>query len=183
MTRLIVLGVLALAVVAVADGLRSRATTAPRVAEPTPPTVRLVDGGGHEFVAAGERLQDRVLRNGVAYLSADAIRAAFPVDVPGPIDISRIAVARDGSTIALALYRFPSATPAQGAVELWSDRRPVGGFGVPPGYFGGGLTFNRDGSLVATFSYDGQLRGVFDRTGRRIEGLPQSFLAAEESAK
>jgi hypothetical protein len=64
-----------------------------------------------------------------------------------------------------------------GAVELWRDRRPAGGFGVPPGYFGGGVAFNRDGSLLAMFSYDGQLRGVFDLTGRPVEGLHESFLA------
>ncbi len=178
MTRLVVLGVLALAVVAAADGLRARSASPPRVqAKPSAP-VRLVDGGRHDYATAGDRLQDRVLLKGKEYLGAEAVRAAFPVDVPGPIAISRIAVARDG-TLALALYRFPSATPAQGAIELWSDRTPVGGFGVPPGYFGGGVAFNRDGSLLATFSYDGQLRGVFDRTGRPVDGLPESFLAVE----
>jgi hypothetical protein len=176
-TRLVVLGVFVLAVAAVADGLRGGGTAEPR-AQDRAASVRLVESELHKFAAAGDRLPDRLLRNGREYLSADAIRAAFPVDVPGPIAISRIAVARDG-TLALAVYRFPSARPAQGALEFWHGRRSAGGFGVPPGYFGGGLAFNRDGSLVATFSHDGQLRGIFDRTGRHVDGLPESFLTLE----
>jgi hypothetical protein len=177
-TRLVVLGVAVLAALAVADGLRG--TGGPASGDPERPgrQVGVIDSPPRDFVAVGRRLENRVLRNGREYLSAAAIRAAFPVDVPGPIVISRMAVARDG-TLALALYRFPSATPAQGALEFWRDRKPVGGFGVPPGYFGGGVAFNHDGTLVATFSYDGQLRGVFDRSGRRVDGLPGSFLAVD----
>ncbi|MDQ4081966.1 MAG: hypothetical protein M3123_03645, partial [Actinomycetota bacterium] len=109
------------------------------------------------------------------YLSRDAVARAFPVRVEGPLDISKVAVAPDG-TLVLAVYRFPADRPAQGALEFWRGRTLLSAFPVPPGYFGGGLAFNRDGSLVATFSYDGQLRGVFDRRGRRLESLPTSFL-------
>ncbi len=144
------------------DGRRAGATAAPA----------LVSGAG-EFLPVGRRLDDRVLRGSEEYLSAEAIADAFPAPVGGPIDVAKVAAAPNG-TLALGIYRFPSAQPAQGAVEVWADGRLVGAFTVPPGYFGGGLALTPDGRRIAAFGHDGSLRGVFDRQGRRLPGLDGS---------
>lgn len=178
MTRLLLLGLAALLAAAVADAVRGVARGADdpvAVEEAQPQSARLVRTRATRFSAAGPYLKKRVLRDGREYLSAEAIEEAFPLPVEGPIDISKLAVAPDG-TLALAVYRFPPQGDARGAVELWKGQRSVGAFGVPSGYFGGGLALNRDGTLVATFSYDGQLRGIFDRDGRPVSELPESFL-------
>ncbi|MDQ3858831.1 MAG: hypothetical protein M3327_10365, partial [Actinomycetota bacterium] len=127
-----------------------------------------------EFVAAGPRLPDRVLRRGRGYLSSEAIAAAFPATVRGPVHVAQLAASASG-ILALGVYRFPSSQPMQGAIELWRGRRLVGAFPVPSGYFGGGIALDRDGALVATFSPDGTLRGIFDWTGRRHDGLAASL--------
>jgi hypothetical protein len=181
-TKLVVAAVLVLAAAAAGDALRgvgagerwSGGRTAPQRVEST----ALRRGRAEEYASSGAFLRKRVLRSGREYLGAEAIERAFPVRTEGPLDISKVAVAPDG-TLVLAIYRFPASGEAEGALELWRGRRLVGAFSVPPGYFGGGLAFNRDGSLLATFSYDGQLRGVFDRQGRRLSGLPESFLSVD----
>jgi hypothetical protein len=174
----VLLGLVVLAAAAIGDAVRgvTRGADDPSAAEAArSPTVRLVRTNAPRFSAAGPYLKKRVLRDGREYLSAEAVEAAFPVPVEGPIDIAKLAVAQDG-TLALAVYRFPPQGDARGAVELWKGQRPVGAFGVPSGYFGGGLALNRDGTLVATFSYDGQLRGIFDRQGRPVSDAVDSFL-------
>ena len=126
----------------------------------------LVRGRDHAFTLAGDRVRNRVLRDGREYLSPEAIAAAFPLPVGGVVDIANLAVAPDG-TLVLAVWRFPSGRPMRTALEFWRGRRPVGGFGVPPGHVAGGLAFSPDARLVATFGPNGDLRGVFDREGRR----------------
>lgn len=177
--RLVVVAVFVLAAAAAGDAFRGGGAgeqLPPRVQEDPPeqPTP-LVSGSRHPYAAAGSFLQKRVLRGGREFLSARAVERAFPGEVEGPLDISKVAVAPDG-TLVLAVYRFPPGRAAVGALQFWRGRRVVGAFQVPPGYFGGGLAFNGDGSLVALFSHDGQLRGVYDRRGDRKRGLPDSFL-------
>ena len=172
--RVLVCAVVVLAAAAAADAFRAGGDGAlDREADRRPVEERrgprLAFGAG-EFVPAGRRLNDRVLRGDAEYLSADAIADAFPAPVGGPIDVAQLAAAPNG-TLALGIYRFPSAQPAQGAVEVWADGRLVGAFTVPPGYFGGGLALTPDGRTIATFAHDGTLRGVFDREGRRLPGL------------
>ena len=177
--RLVVVAVFVLAAAAAGDAFRGGGAEerGRRAAEqePSERPGRLVSGSLHRFSAAGPFLQKRVLRGGREFLSADAVERAFPGDVEGPLDISKVAVAPDG-TLVLAVYRFPPGRPAVGALQFWRDRRLVGAFQVPPGFFGGGLAFNQDGRLVALFSHDGQLRGVYDRRGHLKSGLPDSFL-------
>jgi hypothetical protein len=181
-TKLVVAAVFVLAAAAAGDALRGvgveERSREARIAPARVETTALRRGRAAQYVGAGAFLRKRVLRSGEEYLGAEAIERAFPVRAEGPLDISKIAVAPDG-TLVLAIYRFPPRGEAQGGLELWRGRRLVGSFPVPPGYFGGGLAFNRDGSLVATFSYDGQLRGVFDRQGHRVSGLPESFLSVD----
>lgn len=170
MTRLVVLAVAALAAVAVADAFRSNARDA-RIARP-PAAARatvqtLVGGKAAGFREDGPYLQTRVLEpGGREYLSAEAIEQAFPVPVEGPLDISDVAVAPDG-TLVVAVYRFPAYGRARGALELWRDGKLVAAFAVPTGFLGGGLRFSRDGQLVGTLSRDGRLT-VLDRRGRLV---------------
>ncbi len=175
MTRALVAAVIVLAAVAVADSLRSLAT-----AEPA--SGRVEARGRTELVAArplrpggGGYLEQRVLRDGREVLAAEALKRAFPGGIEGPIDIAQLALGPDG-TLVVGVYSFPSGRAPVGALELWRGSRLVGAFRVPTGWFGGGLAFDRTGELVATFSHDRQLRGVFDRRGRRRPGLPDSFL-------
>jgi hypothetical protein len=181
MTKLVVVSVLLLAGAAAADAVRDLARPDAKAVASGARNLqraRLVPTDAARFTAAGPYLKKRILRDGREYLGADAIEDAFPVPVEGPLDISKVAVAPNG-TLILAVYRFPPQGEARGAIEVWKGRAPVGGFAVPAGYFGGGLAVNRDGSLVATFSYDGQLRGIFDRRGRRVDGGAASFLAVD----
>ena len=182
--RVIVVAVFVLAAAAAGDAIRGPAPEErPAVRETAPARggdpSRLVPGQANRFRAVGPFLAQRVVLGRREYLGPDAVERAFPGNVEGPLDISKIAQAPDG-TLVLAVYRFPPARPAAGALQFWRDRRLVGAFRVPPGYFGGGLAFNRDGSLVALFSHDGQLRGVYDRRGRRQSGLPDSFLVVPD---
>jgi hypothetical protein len=175
-TRLVVAAVLLLAAAAAGDALRGRAEPDPREDGRAPPPAQLVASHARGFAVTGERLDDRVLLHGEAYLGREALADAFPAPVGGPIHVGKLAAAADG-TLALGIYRFPSAQPLERAVELWRDGRLLGAFTVPPGYFSGGLAVSRDGTVVATFGHDGALRGVFDRRGRRLPALPASFPA------
>jgi len=180
--RFLVVAVFVLAAAAAGDAFRGEpgrvaALERPAVEErATVAPPRLVLGKANRFRAVGPFLNKRVLRAGKEHLPAEAVEAAFPGDVAGPLDISKVAVAPDG-TLVLAVYRFPLGRPAVGALQFWRDRRLLSAFEVPTGYFGGGLAFSRDGRLVALFSHDGGLRGVYDRGGRLLSGLPDSFLS------
>jgi hypothetical protein len=180
-TKAVVVAVFLLAAAAAGDALRGvgaekgSGRPAPRADPPLAP--RLPRPRVPAFTAEGELVRKRVLRGGKSYLSAEAVSGAFPGKADGPLDVSKIAVAPDG-TLVLAVYRFPSDRPAVGALELWRGRTLVGAFQVPPGFFGGGLAFSRDSRYVATFSHDGALMGVFDRRGRLVSGLSDSFLYA-----
>ena len=169
MTRTLVAAVLVVAAVAALDAVLGFGV-AGRAADATPQgrteSSGLVRGREHAFTLAGDRVRDRVLRNGREYLSAEAIAGAFPLPVEGPVDVAHLAVAPDG-TLVLAVWRFPSGRPMETALEFWRGQRAVGAFGVPPGFVAGGLGFSPDARLVATFGPDGELRGVFDREGRR----------------
>jgi hypothetical protein len=135
----------------------------------------LVGGLRHDYsVVGGDLFRNNVVRSGNRFLSTDEVAAAFPGESENPIDVSKIAVAPDG-TLVLGVYRFRPGLSAEGAVQLWKGRRLVGAFLVPPGYFGGGFAFSRDGALIATLSYDGALNGVFDREGRLVSALGESF--------
>ncbi len=178
-SRVVVAAVLVLAVVAAGDALRrggsgdAGGAAPPLAASAVARADRAVSDPG-EFVAAGPRLPDRVLRRGRAYLSTEVIAAAFPTPVGGPVHVAQLAASANG-ILALGVYRFPSSQPIQGAIELWRGRGLVGAFAVPSGYFGGGLALDRRGAFVATFSHDGVLRGVFDWKGRRHDRLVSSF--------
>jgi hypothetical protein len=171
--RVLVCAVVVLAAAAAADAFRPSGGEGDIADERGPLTERrgpMLAFGAGDFVPAGRRLNDRVLRGDAEYLSAEAIADAFPAPVGGPIDVAKVAATREG-TLALGIYRFPSAQPTQGAVEVWANGRLVGAFTVPAGYFGGGLALTPDGRRIATFGHDGTLRGVFDRQGRRLSGL------------
>ena len=167
-SRVVVVAVLAVAVVAAADAVLG-SSSAPRVssapvarATAAPPPGVSSRGA---FDAAGNYLQTRVVRNGEEYLSAEAVDDAFPSRHEGPFDIADLALAPDG-TLALAVYRFPADHPAHAAIELWRDRRLVGAFTVPPGTAGGGVAFSENGELVLLTAIDGQ-RLAYTRSGRR----------------
>ena len=179
MTKLVLLLVAVIAAVATADALRdSSRESVPRTAErqaPTAPAQRFTPGAPSGFFGNGHYLHTQVLSEGRVHLSEDAVAEAFPAPVEGPIDISKVALAPDG-TLVLAVYRFPAVSDARAGLELWRGRELVGAFTVPPGSFAGGIAFNRDGSLVATFSRDGELRGVFDRDGNRVRADARSVV-------
>lgn len=179
LTKIVVAAVFVLAAAAAGDAVRGVGSEERRVSEQATETsgqvrARLVPGSARDFVADGAFLRTRVLRSGREYLGTKAIAKAFPAPVGGPFDIARVTVAPD-DTLVLAIYRFPAQGEPRNALEFWRGRRLVGAFPVPPGYFGGGLEFTRDGRLVAMFSYDGRLRGVFDRRGRRVSVRAESF--------
>ena len=169
MTRIVVLAVAVLAAVAVADVVTSGSRDgAPlRTAAKAAPRETLLEGEDGGFHEDGPYLQARVLKQGEEYLSEEAVADAFPVDVDGPVHISDVAVAPDG-TVVVAVYRFPAYGPARAALELWRARHLVAAFAVPAGSFGGGLRFTRDGELIATISRDGARANVFDRRGRLV---------------
>ena len=179
MTKVVVAAVLVIAAAAAADAVRDAAggkdERQPRAARTDDFPVFVSLGKGN-FDADGPLLQKRVLRAGDEYLSAEAVEAAFPVPVEGPLDISKIAVSPDG-TLVLAVYRFPAHGEPRGALELWRGRRLVSAFAVPRGSFGGGLAFARDGRRIALFRYDGEV-AVFDQRGRRLPGPPGPFVVA-----
>jgi hypothetical protein len=180
LTRPVVLAVAVIAAAAGADAVRGVVSASPTeerraAAGVEPEATRLVTGDSHRFALAGERLNDTVLRDGEPFLSREEIGAAFPVPVGGPVDVARLAVAPD-DTLALAVYRFPSGRPFEGAIELWRRGKSLGGFGVPPGSFAGGLAFSEDGERIWTFGPDGEVRAVFDRRGRPLTDLAESAL-------
>jgi WD40 repeat protein len=175
--KLVVIAVFVLAAAAAGDALKEMGgeerVREGRSGEPTTPL--LVPGRAHSYVVAGgELFHNRVLRSGAEHLSTQKIANAFPGESENPIDVSKIAVAPDG-TLVLGVYRFRPGLSAEGAIELWDGRRLVGAFLVPPGYFGGGFAFSSDGPLIATISSDGSLNGVFDREGRLVSGSVDSF--------
>lgn len=145
--RLVVIGVAALAAIAAADAVRGWGTGAERkLLTAVPPPAVLRDAGG--FVAAGKPLT-RVLHKGRLYLTAEQIDDAFPPPLEGVLfAIGHVASTPDG-TVALAIYNFGTAGPPTNVIELWRDGRLLDAFPVPPGTFGGGIGFTRDGRLGA----------------------------------
>jgi hypothetical protein len=177
-TRLLVAAVCVLAAAAAGDALRGsgageRAASAVQDAD-GPRAIRLAASGSPEYVAEGSFLHKRVLRAGREHLSADRVADAFPAAGDEPVHVANVVLAPDG-TLVLAVQRFPIARPVRSALEFWRGRRLVAAFEVPPGSLAGGVAFSEDGRLVATFAHDGRLRGVFDRRGRRLPSLPDSF--------
>jgi hypothetical protein len=177
--RLVVAAVFVLAAAAAGDALREPGAEERTRARPpdAPEQVRFAPPRPQQFRAVGAFLSQRVVRAGKEYLSAEQVDRAFPGDAQGPLDISKVVQAPDG-TLVLAVYRFPPGRAAVGALQFWQGKRLQSAFTVPPGFFGGGLAFDRTGRYVALFSHDGQLRGIYDRRGRLQEGLPEIFLDA-----
>ena len=126
MTKLVVAAVAVLAAVAAADAVRDDpkrdAGAAAARAASVPRHVEFVPGRSGVFRGHGHYLHDHVLRRGREYLSADEIAAAFPVPVEGPLDISQVAVAPDG-TLVLGVYRFPARSDARGALSSGAGAR------------------------------------------------------------
>lgn len=146
-SRLVIIAVAVLAAIAAADTVRGRGP-APEGERPADPqqAVVLRDAGG--FVAAGKP-RTRVLHKGRLYLTAEQIDDAFPPPLEGVLfNIGHVASAPDG-TVALAIYNFGTAGPPKNVIELWRDGRLVRAFPVPPGTFGGGIGFTKDGQLGA----------------------------------
>lgn len=172
MGRALVVAVLALAALAVADGVRRVGSERIVVREPEAPAraeVALAPGRpqGHAAVSDGRLTRTRVLHGGEEVLSRDQIDAAFPARLRGELfDVAHVAVAPDG-TLALAVYRFPATGRVRTGVQLWRGRRLVAAFPVPSGSFGRGIGFSEDGGLVATFSAARPEATLFDRSGRR----------------
>jgi hypothetical protein len=173
--KLVVVAVLVLAAVAAADGVRRAGSDRDAAPEPSArvePVARLVAGDPGAFVAVSDGLtRTRVLRDGKEVLGEKAIDAAFPAPLEGVhFDVAHIALAPDG-TLVLAIYKFPRPGRAQAGIELWRGKRLVGAFPVPAGSFGGGIGFNVEGDLVATFSRGDRGATLFDRTGRRAASV------------
>jgi hypothetical protein len=164
--RLVVAAVLVVAVAAAADALRrGTETVAGRLPASEGERVTLVGRDPGEYAAVGEVIRTRVLRHGREYLSPESVDAAFPLETVGAFDIAHLAKARDGA-IALAVYKFPWSGGVRGGVEVWRTGVLVGAFLVPPGSFGGGLAFTRDGR-VAALAPGGRTATIFARSGRR----------------
>jgi hypothetical protein len=143
--RLVVLAVVALAAIAAADGVRGGGGE-PRLPAARQPAVELLDAGG--FVSAGKP-RTRVLHKGRLYLTAEQIADAFPPPLEAVLySIGHVASAPDG-TVALAIYNFGTIGSPRNVIELWRDGRLVHTFPVPPGTFGGGIGFTKDGQLGA----------------------------------
>ena len=166
MTKLVVIAVLFLVAIATADAFRSQTHEEVLSPEASPQAAVVIHRATSGYIAVGALTRKRVLRNGRDYLSEEQVDAAFPAPLEGvPFDIAYVASAPD-RTVVLAVYKFPTPGPAQAAIELWRDGKPLRAFIVPPGSFGGGLGFAEDGRLVATLSSDGLLVHLFTRDGR-----------------
>jgi hypothetical protein len=169
--RAVVVAVVVLAAVAAADGVRRVGSEQVVVREEVQRPragMALAPGRaqGHAAVADGRLTRTRVVRDGEEVLSREQIDAAFPAPLEGDLfDVAHVAVAPDG-TLALAVYKFPTTGRVRAGIELWRGRRLVGAFPVPSGSFGGGIGFNEDGSLVATFSGARRQATLFARSGR-----------------
>ena len=146
-SRLVALAVAGLAAVAVVDTARgpSPGAAGDRAAA-TRPATALHDAGG--FSAAGQP-PTRVLHKGRLYLTAQQIDEAFPPPLDAVLySIGHVASAPDG-TVAVAIYNFGAAGSPRNVIELWRHGRLVNSFPVPPGTFGGGIGFTKDGQLGA----------------------------------
>jgi hypothetical protein len=164
-TRLVVLALAALTVVAAADSFR-REPAERIVPEGRTEGQRLV-GSTPEYVAEGTGMRTRVIRRGRVYLTAAQIDAAFPAPLEGiPFDVAHLAYASDG-TLALAVYKLPATGPIRAAIELWRHGKLVSAFLVPTGSFGGGLGFNSNGRL-ATVAEDERTAVLYSQEGERI---------------
>lgn len=168
MTRLVVAGVVVLALVAIADTLRPKSNRKAdaQAANPVLAQATVHPKSSAGFISAGQVTHTRVLRFGREYLSADAIRAGFPVSLRGgSFDIAHLATGSDG-VLVLAIYGFPEGLEAVDAIEIWRNRRLESSFTVPIGSFGGGVGFADEGRLVATLSGDGLVVHLFTPEGR-----------------
>jgi hypothetical protein len=180
-TRAVVAAVLVLAVVAVADALRSvgggpssrSASSAPSgvTAPAIDAQLDLVRSTRAGFKPAGHFLRTHVVQSGHVVLTPEEIARAFPAQLGGPVDIKDVALSPDG-TLVVAVYRFPLDHPARAALEFWRRHRLVGAFTLAPGMLLGGLGFTRDGKLVAAFSGDGMRATLFDRAGNAVADVP-----------
>lgn len=148
--RLVVAGVLALALVVVADAVRHD-----RPSEPSP-------------VPANAHLIDLASSRDGTWHPVSLLRDAFPVGDPESLAVSKVAIASDG-VAAIAVSHVPGDEPASAAIELWDGEELVRAFPVPAGSFSRGLWFAGNGGSIATIGWDG--RGyLYDRDGGALAG-------------
>jgi hypothetical protein len=163
-TRLVVLALVALTVVAAADSFRRE--PAERIVREGTEGRRLV-GSTPEYVAEGTGMRTRVIRRGRVYLTAAQIDAAFPAPLEGiPFDVAHLAYASNG-TLALAVYKLPATGPIRAGIELWRHGKLVSAFLVPTGSFGGGIGFNSNGRF-ATVAADERTAVLYSQEGKRL---------------
>jgi hypothetical protein len=166
-SKLVALAVLALAVVAVVDVVRPAAERG----SPSDPGASAESREPAAATAGLELTENRVLRNGIVYLSAAQIENAFPPALAGSsFEVAYAAEAGDG-TVAVAAYTFRPDAPPADTIELWVGKKLQSSFVVPHGSFGGGLGFSSDGQLVATVAADAGLVTLYDRRGRFAEAV------------
>jgi hypothetical protein len=164
-TKLVVIAVLVLTVVAAADAIRpeSTETTLGEPASAAERTRHPVASSG--YAPAGSTIHNRVDLRGKEYLSSDEIRRAFPAPLPGAMFvIAHLAAGPDG-TLVLAVYGFPAGEEPVDAIQIWRDGRLECSFLVRPGTFGGGIGFADEGRLIAALSPDGLVVNLFTKNG------------------
>jgi hypothetical protein len=164
-TKLVVIAVLVLTVVAAADAIRPESTET-TLSEPARAAERIrhpVTSSG--YAPAGPTIHNRVDFRGAEYLSSDEIRRAFPAPLPGAMFvIAHLAAGSDG-TLVLAVYGFPAGEEPVDAIQVWRDGELESAFPVRPGTFGGGIGFAEEGRLIAALSPDGLVVNLFTRNG------------------
>jgi hypothetical protein len=147
--RLVIVAVTLVALLAIADALRTGSDATPRATRD------------------GYRIDLASSREGT-YLSPDVLRAAFPGEPPPSIAVSKVAEAPD-DIVAVAVSHVTGDPPGVAAIELWDGEERVRAFPVPAGSFSRGLWFAGEGRLIATIGWNG--RGyLYDRWGRRVRG-------------
>ncbi len=148
--RLVVAGLVVLAVVVVVDALR---TEKPRERSVVPSTALVID------------LESS--RDGTWH-PISRLREAYPVGDPESLAVSKVAVA-DDDLVAIAVSHVPGDRPASAAIELWRGEEFVRAFPVPAGSFSRGLWFAGEGEAIATIGWNG--RGyLYDRDGASVDG-------------
>jgi hypothetical protein len=149
--RIVVAGLVVLAVVVVADAIRS--DSEPEADVPASSTALVID------LASS--------RDGTWH-PVSLLREGYPVGEPASLAVSKVAVAGDGLA-AIAVSHVPGDRPATAAIELWRDDELVRAFPVPPGSFSRGLWFAGEGEAIASIGWNG--RGyLYDREGEPLEG-------------
>ena len=135
-SKIVILAVVVLTVVAAADAFRGEPKE--RIVREERTTTHRLLGPRPEYVAAGEGMHTRIERLGREFLSEEQIDDAFPAPLEGlPCSTSR--TPRSRSTGRSCWPPQASADrPIRAAVELWRNGSLVSA-DRPTGAFGGGL--------------------------------------------